>query len=48
LDEIAREIYKKGKAAIPEMYYPVIKDIMTLPECTLVVCAKKAIIELFT
>ena len=48
LDEIAREIYKKGKASIPEVYYPVIKDIMTLPECTLVVCAKKAIIDLFT
>lgn len=48
LDEIAREIYKKGKAAVPEMYYPVIKGIMELPECTLVVYAKKAIIDLFT
>lgn len=45
LDEIARKIYKTGKAEIPDIYIPVILDILDGPN-TLVVAAKKAIKDL--
>lgn len=48
LDEIARTIYKEGRAAIPEMYIPVIVNIMKDPNTNMVVSAKIAIINLLT
>lgn len=48
LDDIARKIYHTGKAEIPEIYIPIIRDIIYLKECTLVACAKTAIIDLLT
>ena len=48
LDEIARIIYKNGKAEIPEEYSSAIRAILNGPNVALVVAAKKAIIELLT
>lgn len=48
LDEIARTIYKEGKAEIPNEYVPAILNILSGNGTTLVVAAKKAIIELLT
>ena len=48
LDEVARAIYKNGKAEIPEMYIPVIVAILRNPETNMVVSAKLAVIELLT
>lgn len=48
LDEIARTIYKEGKASIPEMYIPVIVAIMKDPYSSMVIAAKQAVIELLT
>ena len=45
LDEIARCIYREGKADIPEMYIPVIVNILKDPGTNMVVSAKQAIIE---
>ncbi len=44
LDEIARTIYKEGRAAIPEMYIPVIVNIMKDPNTNMVASAKKEVI----
>ena len=48
LDEIARSIYKEGRAAIPEMYIPVILNILKDPGTNMVVSAKLAVIEILT
>ena len=48
LDEIARTIYREGKAAIPEMYIPVIVAILKNPDTNMVVSAKRAVIEILT
>ena len=48
LDEIARCIYREGKAAIPEMYIPVILNILQAPGTNMVVSAKLAVIEILT
>ena len=48
LDEIARTIYKEGRSAIPEMYVPVIVNILKDPSTNMVVSAKQAVIELLT
>ena len=48
LDEIARTIYKEGKAAIPGMYIPVIVAILRAPDTNMVVSAKQAVIEILT
>lgn len=48
LDEIARKIYKEGKAPIPELYIPVIVAIMEDPYSSMVIAAKQAVIELLT
>ena len=48
LDEIARCIYREGKAAIPEMYIPVILNILKDPGTNMVVSAKLAVIEILT
>lgn len=47
LDEIARTIYRTGKAEIPDVYVPVILNILKGPSL-LLVAVKKAIIELLT
>lgn len=47
LDEIARCIYREGKAAIPEMYIPVIVNILKDPGTNMVVSAKQAVIGMF-
>lgn len=48
LDEIARTIYREGKAAIPERYIPVIVAILKNPDTNMVVSAKRAVIEILT
>lgn len=48
LDEIARTIYKEGKAAIPEMYVSVIVAILKDPQSNMVIAAKQAVIEILT
>lgn len=48
LDEIARCIYREGKAAIPEMYIPVILNILKDPGTNMLVSAKLAVIEILT
>lgn len=48
LDEIARTIYKEGRSAIPEMYVPVIVNILKDPGTNMVVSAKQAVIDLLT
>lgn len=48
LDEIARKIYKEGKAPIPELYIPVIVAIMEDPYSNMVIAAKRAVLDLLT
>ena len=48
LDEIARTIYKEGKAAIPEMYVSVIVAILEDPQSNMVIAAKRAVLDLLT
>lgn len=48
LDEIARKIYKEGKAPIPELYIPVIVAIMEDPQSNMVIAAKRAVLDLLT
>ena len=48
LDEIARTIYKEGKAAIPDVYIPVIVSILQDPGSYVVMAAKVAVIEMLT
>ena len=48
LDEIARTIYKKGKADIPVEYIPVIVNILKMPTSLMAAGGKRALIEMFS
>jgi hypothetical protein len=47
LDEIARTIYKEGKADIPVEYIPVIVSILKMPHSLMAAGGKRALIEMF-
>lgn len=47
LDEIARTIYKEGKADIPVEYIPVIVSILKMPQSLMAAGGKRALIEIF-
>lgn len=47
LDEIARTIYKEGKADIPVEYIPVIVSILKMPTSLMAAGGKRALIEMF-
>ena len=47
LDEIARTIYKEGKADIPIEYIPVIVNILKMPTSLMAAGGKRALIEMF-
>ena len=47
LDEIARTIYKEGKADIPIEYIPVIVSILKMPTSLMAAGGKRALIEMF-
>jgi hypothetical protein len=47
LDEIARTIYKEGKADIPVEYIPVIVNILKMPTSLMAAGGKRALIEMF-
>jgi hypothetical protein len=47
LDEIARTIYKDGKADIPVEYIPVIVSILKMPHSLMAAGGKRALIEMF-
>ena len=47
LDEIARTIYKDGKAEIPVEYIPVIVSILKMPTSLMAAGGKRALIEMF-
>jgi hypothetical protein len=47
LDEIARTIYKEGKADIPVSYIPVIVEILKMPTSLMAAGGKRALIEMF-
>ena len=47
LDEIARTIYKDGKADIPVEYIPVIVSILKMPTSLMAAGGKRALIEMF-
>ena len=47
LDEIARTIYKEGKADIPVDYIPVIVEILKMPQSPMAAGAKRALIDMF-
>ena len=47
LDEIARTIYKEGKADIPVMYIPAIVSILKMPQSLMAAGGKRALIEMF-
>ena len=48
LDEIARTIYKEGKADIPVEYIPVIVNILKMPTSLMAAGGKRALIEMFS
>jgi len=48
LDEIARTIYKGGKADIPVEYIPVIVSILKMPTSLMAAGGKRALIEMFS
>lgn len=48
LDEIARTIYKEGKADIPIEYIPVIVSILKMPTSLMAAGGKRALIEMFS
>ena len=48
LDEIARTIYKDGKADIPVEYIPVIVSILKMPQSLMAAGGKRALIEMFS
>jgi hypothetical protein len=48
LDEIARTIYKDGKADIPVEYIPVIVSILKMPTSLMAAGGKRALIEMFS
>ena len=47
LDEIARTIYKEGKADIPVGYIPAIVSILKTPQSLMAAGGKRALIEMF-
>ena len=47
LDEIARTIYKEGKADIPVMYIPAIVEILKMPTSLMAAGGKVALINMF-
>ena len=47
LDELARTIYKEGKADIPVFYIPVIVSILKMPTSLMAAGGKRALIEMF-
>ena len=47
LDEIARTIYKDGKADIPACYIPAIVEILKMPTSLMAAGGKRALIEMF-
>lgn len=47
LDELARTIYKEGKADIPVDYIPVIVSILKMPTSLMAAGGKRALIEMF-
>ena len=47
LDELARTIYKEGKADIPVEYIPVIVSILKMPQSLMAAGGKRALIEIF-
>ena len=48
LDEIARTIYKEGKADVPVEYIPVIVSILKMPTSLMAAGGKRALIEMFS
>lgn len=48
LDEIARTIYKEGKADIPVEYIPAIVSILKMPTSLMAAGGKRALIEIFS
>lgn len=47
LDELARTIYKEGKADIPVEYIQVIVSILKMPQSLMAAGGKRALIEMF-
>ena len=47
LDEVARTIYKEGKADIPVQYIPAIVEILKMPTSLMAAGGKRALIEMF-
>ena len=47
LDELARTIYKEGKADIPVEYIPVSVSILKMPTSLMAAGGKRALIEMF-
>ena len=47
LDELARTIYKEGKADIPVEYIPAIVSILKMPTSLMAAGGKRALIEMF-
>ena len=47
LDEVARTIYKDGKADMPVMYIPAIVEILKMPTSLMAAGGKRALIEMF-
>ena len=47
LDELARTIYKEGKADIPVGYIPSIVEILKMPHSLMAAGGKRALIEMF-
>ena len=47
LDEIARTIYKEGKADIPVGYIPAIVEILKMPSSLMAAGGKRALINMF-
>ena len=46
LDEVARTIYKEGKADIPLQYIPAIVEILTMPHSLMAAGVKVAVINM--
>ena len=47
LDELARTIYKEGKADVPVGYIPAIVSILKMPQSLMAAGGKRALIEMF-
>jgi hypothetical protein len=46
LDEVARTIYKEGKADIPVQYIPAIVEILKMPQSLMAAGGKRALIKI--